>query len=950
MSSLRQLLKMLGLALATAIVIASPASAAVPFGISNFDVTFTGPHEEEVTQAGSHPFEMTSSFTIDTETEGGVIHLAEPLKDIELSQIAGFIGDPDAVPRCSRVDFLTTHFNPEGVAVPSCADSSAVGVVGAEQVAGTLIEPSIWSAVFDLAPPPGVAAELGFWTGGVPVTIDVGVSESFPYEVQAHVRNISQVLEIAGSQFILWGIPADPVHNSLRGNCVGGKGTTPQSFGKCPAGIAKKPFLTLPRACNGPLPTSFEADSWEHPGIFSAKGSVLTHDSSEPPNPQGMIGCGKLHFEPEVQVTPGSSEAESAAGVEIGITGKDEELANPEGIANADIQDTEFAFPAGMTLNPSAAEGLGVCSKAQFEAESLTLNACPPASKLGSLEADTPILENHTLNGAVFLAEPFENPFATLLAAYLVIRDPQLGVFVKLASEIKTNEASGQVIASVKDMPPFPLSRVRVALRSGPRAPFVTPPSCGTYETEASLTPSSGGPVQLTHPSFAISSGPGGSACPAGLPFDPGFEAGTANNAAGSYSPFDMRLTRGDGQQDITSFSAVLPPGVTGKIAGLSKCPDAAIEAARQKSGRQELASPSCPASSQVGTVLGGAGVGTELTYVPGSLYLAGPYKGAPLSIAAIVPAVAGPFDVGTVVTRVGLDLNEETAQVQIDGAASDPIPHILKGIPLKLRDLRVFANRPQFTLNATNCQPLQGTAQIFGSGQDPFNPADDTSVTRSARYQAASCASLPFKPKLAVSLKGGMKRSGHPQLKAVLTARPGDANIGAVSTTLPHSEFIDPERVANPCTRVQFRENACPPASVLGTATAYSPLLDEPLTGPVYFRSNGGEREIPDIVAAVSGEGFHITQVGFVDSVKERIRTRFLSFPDAPVTKVVLTLKGGSEGVIENSANLCKAKRHVKVSMTGQNGRKADSEPVMGTSCKGKGKSARRALHSQHR
>jgi hypothetical protein len=946
------------IALAAALATAAPA-AAEPFGLKDFDVAFTDAKGAEVTQAGSHPYQMEVSFGIATKPRaGGGVNVSEPLKDLNFTQIAGFIGNPTAVPRCTAADFLTPRINLDGVNMPSCSDSSAVGLVSAETITTGAVNVPIWSPVYDLVPPPGKAAKLGFWTGGVPVTIELGVKESSPYNIVGGPTNVTQILEVSGSRFQLWGVPADPAHDPLRGFCASGTGPEPTSFGKCPAGVSKKPFLTLPRACEGPLPSSYEADSWEHPGVFSAKGSVLTHDSAG--EPQGMSGCGKVGFGPEVAIGPGGSEeAESAAGLDMEIAVEDENLANPdyEAVAEADIKAVEFALPAGMTLNPSAAEGLGVCSKAQYDAESLSVHGCPPASKLGTIEAQTPILENHTFKGSIYLAqqdnpettEPgAENPFDSLLAAYIVVRDQELGAFTKFAAQVETDEQSGQVITRVENLPPIPFSQIKTHLRSGPRAPFITPPACGTYHSTVALTPSSGA-VQVTHPSFEVTSGPGGGPCPGPTPaFTPGFEAGAANNAASQYSPFSMRITRADGQQDITRFSATLPPGVLTNLTGIAKCSDAAIEAAKNplRSGRTELASPSCPAASKIGTVLGGAGVGSALTYVPGSLYLAGPYHGTPLSVVAIVPAVAGPFDVGVVLTRVGLNLNPTTFRGEVDGAASDPIPHILKGIPLKLRDLRVYADRPQFTFNSTSCTPSQTAAQIFGSGANPFSPADDAPVGASSRYQAASCASLAFKPKLALQLKGGTKRNDHPALTAKITypypSGPGYANIGKAVTVLPHSEFLDPNHLSNPCTRVQFNANACPPDSVLGTAKAVSPLLDEALEGPVYFRSNGGERKVPDVVIALHGL-FDITLIGKVDSVvhgeDSRIRTTFDEVPDAPVTSFTLKLKGGKEGLLVNSANLCRQKPRAKISMRGQNGKRYDTEPLIKTSCKKKGK-----------
>lgn len=938
----------LAVCLLSFLALAAPAGAE-DFGLHDFSVTFTDSEGVGLTQAGLHPYAMNTSFEANTVNEGGNVFPTEPIKDLEIAQIPGFIGDQGAVPRCPALDFLAR--NPADPNLPECEDGAAVGVIELEIGTGEGEEggkSTFKTPLYNLAPPPGKVARLGFWIIGNPVTIDVRLDEEPPYRLIAQSRNISQAAEFFGAKVTLWGVPASPAHDKERGRCYKGAGT-------CPAGVGERPFLTLPRACVGALATDFELDSWTNPGVW-VEGSALTHDDAVPPNPRGFSGCGKLKFSPTTSAIPSTTSAESSSGLRFSLDVNDEGLKSSGGIAQADIEEIVTIFPPGVTANPSAAEGLGVCTKAQYEAESLVKEAgrgCPEASKLGTIEAETPLLENHPLHGVVYLAqqddpataEPeAENPFDSLVALYVIVRDPETGAFVKLAGEVEPDESSGRLVTTFEDLPPFPLSHVELSLRSGPRAPLVTPPTCGTYTTTTILVPSSGAEPLVNNSSFQIDSGPGGGPCPAaGVPgFNPGFQAGTVSNAAGRFSPFNMRITRGDGEQDLTRFSAVLPPGVVAKLAGVGRCPDASIALAKTKSGRQELASPSCPASSQIGRVLTGAGVGSALTYVPGSLYLAGPYNGAPLSVVAIVPAVAGPFDVGTVVTRVALTLNPTTGVAEINGAASDPIPHILKGIPLKVRDLRVYADRPDFTLNPTGCEPTATAATLFGSFADVFNPADDVPVSRAARFQAAECDGLGFKPKLSLSLLGATKRSGHPALKSVLTPRAGDANIAKAVVTLPPSQFIDNAHIRNPCTRVQFDANQCPPGSVLGTARAFSPLLDEPLEGTVYFRSNGGERLLPDVVADLRGV-VRIILVGEVDSKNARIRTTFRNAPDAPVNKFILNLFGGNKGLLQNNRNLCTGpKPQAKLALTGHNGRVAKSQQKATTSCKGKGKKKR--------
>ncbi len=935
------------------------ALAQADFGLKGFDVTFTNADGSPATQAGSHPFEMRTSLDLNTKIDPKLGEIPDgEIKNASFEQILGLAGNPKATPRCSAADFVTSI---PGLRESSCPDSTAVGAVSVRfQNASTVfVEP-----VFNLEPPPGVPAKLGFVALLVPVTFEVGIKDSEPYNINAQLTNVPQPEPFYGAVLRLWGNPADPVHDPYRGRCVEGQGGTvpyPElpSRGVCPTNVAAQPFLTLPRSCQGPLASTYKIESWQNPGVFDA-GGELTHDNSVPPSPAGFTGCSKLGFSPHITARPTTSSAESASGLAFSLDVQDEGLTSSTGLAQSDIRKAVVTFPEGVTVNPSAAGGLDVCTKANLESERLNSapgEGCPEASKLGTVQVETPLLENEVLEGSLFQAQQddsatstpgAENPFDSLLALYVVIKSEKLGVIVKLPIKVEPDARTGQLIGTSDNLPQIPFSHFKLRFREGPRSPLITPSRCGEYQTKAELTPWSGGQTITTTSTFKVTSGVIGSSCPSGgaPPFHPGFEAGSISNSAGSYSPFNMRITRSDGEQDLTRFSAVLPPGVVGKLAGVAKCSDGAIASARSKGGRQELAAPSCPANSQVGRVLGGAGVGSALTYVPGKLYLAGPFSGNPLSVVSIVPAVAGPFDVGTIVTRVPLTLNPNTAEVEVDGAHSDPIPHILAGIPLKVRDLRVYADRPDFTLNATSCDPSSTRATLFGSYLDVFNSADDVSFSSASRYQAASCASLRFKPKLTLALKGGTRRGDHPALKSVVTYPRGGgyANIGKAVVTLPPSEFIDNAHIQNPCTRVQFNANQCPKGSLLGTARATTPLLDEPLEGPVYFRSNGGERLLPDVVADLHGL-FRVILVGHVDAVNARVRTTFEKVPDAPVSKFTLNLKGGRKGLLVNNRSLCAHKVRATVALTAQNGKAQETRPIVKTSCK-KNKKAKRADH----
>jgi len=439
---------------------------------------------------------------------------------------------------------------------------------------------------------------------------------------------------------------------------------------------------------------------------------------------------------------------------------------------------------------------------------------------------------------------------------------------------------------------------------------MISPPSCGSHIAQLEFWPWSDPSLLLRDSStFLVNRGEGGGACPVAgpQPFHPGLEAGSRNRTAGFYSPFQLRMTRTDAEQEITSYSATFPPGLLGKIAGIPSCSDAAVAAAKDRTGIEELRSPSCPAASRVGQTLAGYGVGGTLAYAPGGLYLAGPYHGAPLSVVAIDSALVGPFDLGVVVVRSAIRIDHRSAQASIDSAGSDPIPHILKGIPIHLRDIRVDLDRAGFMVNPTSCDPLATVSTLTGAGVDVFNAADDVAAGSSDRYQLADCSGYGFKPKLSLKLTGGTKRGRYPALKAIYNPRPGDPNTQQAAVSLPSSIFLAQEHIQDICTMARFRAKTCPPSSRLGFATAVTPLLDQPLTGPVYLRSS--PNPLPDIVVSLNGRGFEIEVLGRIDRARHGgLRGSFEMLPDAPLTRFTMKLNGGKKGLLVNSEDLCAA------------------------------------------
>jgi hypothetical protein len=903
---MRRLLSTIGATALLLLLAASPAQAA--FGLHALDFTLQGEDGSTVSQAGSHPFAATTDLTVNT-VEDPVLKIQVPdgdFRDLTVTAPPGLVADPYATPRCTSAEF--------GVGDPKCPRASTVGF-------GTIEVSALGEfhkvRVFNLVPPPGAVAKLGFSVVQVPVTLELALAQSPPYSGEVRLRGTPQVIPFFSSELALWGTPADKAHDAERGG---------------PSDAAPRPFLTLPRSCTGPLELTFSATSWQGDSFSE---SIETH--GEAGEPLGMTGCSKLGFGPSIGAQPTSKAASSPTGLDFSLDVADEGIVNPDGLAQSDIKEAVVTLPEGMTANPSLAEGLEVCSEAQLAADTLSTPGCPPASKIGTLEVESPLLEGQLLKGSLYVAEPFQNPFDSLIALYIVIEDAQRGILIKQPAEVLPDPKTGRLRTIVKDIPQLPFSHFRLHFREGGRSPLISPPSCGTHEVKALLTPWSGGETIESTASFEILTGPGGGPCQGSPPFEPGFEAGSLNNRAGAHSTFHMRLTRRDGDQDMTRFSATLPPGLVAKLAGTTFCPEAAIAAAKAKSGKAEQASPSCPASSQIGTTLGGAGVGSQLTYVPGALYLAGPHNGAPLSVVAITPAVAGPFDVGNVVVRQALRVNPRTGIVTADGEASDPLPHILAGIPLSVREIRVAVDRPEFTLNPTSCEPAEVAARIFGGGTNAFSSLDDSPIAKSARFQAAECASLGFAPKLSLRLKGGTKRGDHPALKGTFRPRAGDANLESLVLRFPRSAFLDQGHIRTICTRVQFAAGGgngagCPPGAAYGWAKVFTSILEAPLEGPVFLRSS--DNNLPDFVAALKGL-VDVEAVARIDSVKGGIRATFEDVPDAPLTKVEVSMQGGRKGLIVNSTNLCAKRRHrANAQMVGHSGRRSSIRPAMGARC----------------
>jgi hypothetical protein len=876
--------------------------------------------------SGSHPYELRLGFGLRTAgpyTEGD-------LRDLRLELPGGLIENPDALPKCTPAQFTTPRSSPfeESASGESCPAATQIGTIALHTSHGGGEVRSF--GLFNLVPAPGIAAEFGAAPYGVPIVFKstVRAAAAGEYALSLEAQSISQHLDLYSLQIALWGTPWGVGHNGQRGNCLNEQ---EPSFGwaKCSVGAPSaqqpKPYLTMPTACAAPLPYTASLTSWQ-----GGADTAVSSSTDAEGNPAPLQGCEGLSFDSQAVGALVSNRASSPSGLEFVLTDNLEALTQPKIRLPSQVKDAIVSLPEGVTINPSLGAGLGVCTPPQYAAETAFSPqgaGCPNDSKIGEFRVESPLYEE-ALGGAIYLAQSddkasaqpgAENPFDALIAVYLVAKAPGRGVLVKLAGKLEPNPVTGQLVATFANLPQLPYTNLVINFREGNRAPLVTPNACGTYATVSALTPWQGALGALRRNSIStIEAGPGGSPCPQGpVPFAPGAKAGTLNSNAAASSPFYLHLTRSDTDREITSYSTVLPPGLLGSIAGIPYCPDQAIEAAKRKTGTQERESPSCPAASQIGHTSAGYGVGSVLTYAPGRLYLSGPYHGQPLSITAVDPALVGPFDLGVVIVRSAIHVDPYSAQVSIDSAGSDPIPHIIDGIPIHLRDVRVYIDRRQMMVNPTSCEPSHVISTLTGSAPPFTNPIDATASVADP-FQASNCASLGFGPKLALKLKGA-RIGAFPVLTAIVRTRPGDANFGAATVALPHTEFLAQDHIDTVCRLGEFASETCPPGSVYGKVSVRTPLLTEPMRGLVYLRSSPTGKGLPDLVADLHENGIRIAVVGKIDSPHGGMRARFNGLPDAPFETFRLTMNGGKRGLLENSTDLCVAPAFASVRLIGQ-------------------------------
>jgi hypothetical protein len=870
-------------ALAVAAVAAWLALAAVParadFGIAGFEAAATNQDGTPDTQAGSHPYQFTTNIAFNTTVLNGgffgneIVPDGGNAKDVRVELPPGFVGDPNATPKC------TVH----ELEVFTCPPESQIGVahVRSDLISEIAVIPPV-IPVYNLVAPRNLPAQFGFTFAEADVFIDSGVRTGGDYGLDSTISNISAMVPLDGSTVTLWGVPADSSHTSER-RCAGnGASNAVVEFG-CSSAAPPTPLLTMPTSCGAPFASTLSVDSWQDPGQFVSASSVGP----------AMSGCEKLSAAPSVTVRPESGVADSPSGLVVDLK-VPQEGNTPEGLVTANPRDVTVALPAGVSVNPAAADGLQACSPAQIGMDNAEEPSCPDGSKVGAVEVDTPLL-SVPLTGSVYVAQQGANPFGSLLAVYVVAQGP--GTVIKLAGHVIADPVTGQLTAVFDDNPQLPFSELKLSFFGGPRAVLATPEACGTFTTSGDVMPWSApfsGPDALLSDSFSIDSG-----CVGG--FAPSFSGGTTSNQAGGFSPLSVTFSRSDQDQGLGGVTVKTPPGLLGLLKTVPLC------------GEPQASAGTCGQESLIGHTTVGAGAGPHPFYLGGQVFLTGPYKGAPFGLSIVVPAIAGPFNLGTVVVRAAINVDPHTAALTV---TSDPLPSILQGIPLKLRTVNVTVDRSGFIFNPTDCEPLTLGATVTST--------QGTQAQVSSRFQAASCAGLGFAPKLVASAPAATSRNGGAALDVKVAYPSGaQANIHSVKVTLPKQLPARLSTVQQACPAATFEANpaSCGEGALIGTGTASTPIFAAPLTGPAYLVSHGGE-SFPDVVVVLQAQGVTVDLVGNVFIAKSGATSAtFANVPDAPITAFELSLPEGPHSGLSAVGSLCAEPLTMPTTITGQNG-----------------------------
>jgi hypothetical protein len=899
---------------AVAVLVVAGVFAATPAfatqSIGSFESTLS------TTKSGGHP-DIHTSFKL--ENPGA----PEAARNVIFNTPQGVFGNPRAITECS----------PSNFALQQCPSDSQAGLITVyanyennhEYLLGT-------APLFIVDPGANQAALLAFIVPilNIPIDIPVTVRTTEDYGLRFTVSNISQLTPLAGADITIWAYPAADEHNVERfpkGSLGAPAGCPKSATAECVpqanrSGISVHPLTDNPSLCTGQSqPVTLEVETYQDPGKLSRA------ETSYPP----VTDCERQVFKPVLSVNPTTTEADSPAGLDV-------QLSTPQFLGFAaspsQIRTAIVDLAPGLTINPDAADGQTACSDAQANFDSEGPANCPDSAKIGTIGIHSTALDG-TLEGSIYIGEPMPGAQYRLL---MIVSG--FGLNAKLVGTFHPDPETGQVTARFEDLPQVPFDLFDIHLFSSDRGLLATPITCTVHESTGRFLPWNDRLADVTARShFSIASGPDRTSCPGQIrPFHPRLEAGTTSSVAGAHTAFSLELERDDGDQFLGDITFRMPPGLTASLRGIAYCPEASIGAAAQNPGRNEQVNPSCPAASQIGTTNVAAGPGGYPFNVSGKMYLAGPFKGAPLSVVAVTPALAGPFDYGTQVVRVAIEVDSDDAHVF---AVSDKVPAIIGGVPIRMRKIRVNIDRQNFMISPTNCSPFTVDSQGIGD--------QGTVVGFSSYFHADNCQRLGFKPKMRIRQVGSRKsthRASNPKLLFDLWTRPGDANIKSLSVTLSHAFEIDQRHLGNICSEKELAEKQCAGRTPIGIATTATPLLDQPLSGPVYAVSGSGG--LPRLAFVLNGQVNLLPRADAASTKDGRLRTTVAIVPDAPIGHFALTVFGGKAGYLINTRDICSHTPVVKVGYTAQSGKTRNEAVSIKTVCR-KGTKKHSARSGRH-
>jgi hypothetical protein len=853
------------------------------------------------TQAGGHvPFGVTD-FKVTTVVTGKPLPTTEAptaiVKHLRTDVAPGLATSPSAVPQCSGAEFGEAEALPKSglFLAPTCSPETEIGknevTVYAGESAGDV---PISGKVYNLVQREGLASEFG-----VALKLPKPLTEA---ELGAIFKGSNPAVE--KEQYF--------AHTLIEGNVEWGKEPKGTNEGDYHDYFEVNVSESLPlirsrlvfkgRVGNGSFITNATSCPGHNTTRLSLTGTEETTVTRPFTTPIGLSGCDKVPFEPSLVVTPGTTAFDQPDEIttDVGIprhTGATE-------IDSAQLKTATVTLPEGMTLNPSAAAGLAACTPAQARIHSAEKGVgCPAASELGTVEITVPTLpekEEGTgevpLKGKIYLGGPESGPITgPPYVIYLDAESKRYGVSVRIKGETIPNEATGRVTTVFNENPEQPFTKASLHFGRGALTAIANPLTCGSAVSNATFVPYTT-PEGATKAAMSAFTPTG---CPNPIPFAPTQSTSNQTTTAGGNTSYTFSLTRPEGHQYLSQVKTTLPAGLVGQIPKATQCTEA------------QATSNTCPATSQIGTASAISGSGpTPFTFGGGAVYLTGPYHGAPFGLSIVVPAVAGPFNLGPVTTRATINVDPYTARV----TTTATLPTIVKGIPTRLRGVTVSINKQGFLLNPTSCSPLATESTItstFGATQSLSSP-----------LQLTACNALKFKPAFKAKTSARTSKANGASLETTLNEVPGNANVKSVKVQLPIALPSRLTTLQKACPAATFESNPfhCPGGSFVGGARANTPTLPDKLKGPAILVSHANAA-FPDLDLVMEADGVRSILVGNTDIKKGITTTTFASTPDVPVSSITVNLPIGSHSALTANRNLCRNKLVMPTTLTGQNG-----------------------------